>query len=232
MPLRREPSSPSLRRISTRSAFVAALVALTFVIAAPAPPAGADATSDWLTAINSYRAANGAGPLQLDGQLSALAQQHSQQMAVTGLGHTGDLTAGVTATWANLAENVGQGTTFDSVWSAFQNSPGHRANLLNPNFTHVGIGLVTIGTPGTTGSQLWVTHRFMALGTPAPPPPVYVPPPPAPAPAPRAPAPPRTAPPPPVTTTTVPAPEPVIVPAASAPDRAAAVLDALHRIDR
>lgn len=235
MSLRCEPSSPPLRRIRTISVVVAALVALTLLVATPATPAGADATTDWLTAINSYRGVNGLAPLQLDGQLSALAQQHSQEMAGSGLHHTGDLTAGITAPWARLAENVGQGTTFDAVWDAFKNSPGHRANLLNPELTHVGIGVVTVGVPGTTGSQIWVTHRFMAIGAPAAPAPVYVLPSPDPAPPVAAPAPRRTAPttvaPPPVTTT-VPEPEPVIVPAASAPDRAAAVLDALHRIDR
>jgi uncharacterized protein YkwD len=38
------------------------------------------------------------------------------------------------------------------------NSPPHRANILDPAFTHVGIGCATDGT-GT----IWVTEDFVGL---------------------------------------------------------------------
>lgn len=239
MSQRREPSSPSLRRIRTVSAFVAVLLAATIAIAVPANPAGANDAQAWLGQVNSFRASQGLAPLQVDSQLSGLAQQQAQVMARNGqLSHTGNLSAGVTANWTKLGENVGMGVSVDVIMAAFLSSAPHRANLVDGAYTHIGIGIVV------DGATQWVVHRFMGVAS-APPPvapqpqpqpapePVYVPPPtprPTAPPTTRAPAPTTTAPP-----TTVPAPpepEPVVVPAASAPDRAAAVLDALHRFER
>ena len=237
MSQRCELPSPSSRRIRTLSALIAAVVLTALVVSVPASPAGADA--DWLQTINTYRIQNGRAPLQLDTQLSGLAQQQAQSNASRGaLAHTPNLAAGVSAGWLRLGENVGRGTSRELIWNAFLGSAPHTANLLDAGFTHVGIGVVY------SGGEEWVVHRFMAVGAPAPPPPepepapepVYVPPV-TQAPAPRVTTPPPTAPPVTVpitttTTTTIPVPEPVVVPAASAPDRAAALLDALHGIER
>jgi uncharacterized protein YkwD len=40
-----------------------------------------------------------------------------------------------------LAENIGRGSTAEEVHSMLLDSPGHRANALDPNLTHVGIGV-------------------------------------------------------------------------------------------
>jgi uncharacterized protein YkwD len=41
------------------------------------------------------------------------------------------------------AENIAQGqTTASQVVNAWMNSSGHRANILNKNFTHIGVGFV------------------------------------------------------------------------------------------
>jgi hypothetical protein len=120
------------------------------------------------------------------------------------------------------------------IWQAFMGSSQHRTNILDPDFTHVGVGVVI-----DINGQLWVTQRFMRSGSGAPaPPPAPAPVAPAPAPAPVAPAPaPRVAPPaaPPATTappTTVAAPvEEPPPPAPASPGRVAIVLDALHQLD-
>jgi len=233
MSLRREPSSPSLRRIRTLSAVIALALAATLFAAVPATPASANDVPSWLGTINSFRQSRGLAPLQVDAELAGLAQQQAQANANSGrLAHTPNLAAGVSANWTKLGENVGMGLNLDIIWDAFLNSPPHLANLVDPAYTHIGIGVVI------NGNTQWVTHRFMGVGAAPPvvvepqPQPVYVPP------APRPTAPPTTRPAP--TTTVpvtvpepdpVPAPEPVVVPAASAPDRAAALLDALHRFE-
>lgn len=238
MSKRCELPSPPARRIRTLSALIAVLVAATFFAAVPATPAGADDVSDWLSTINGYRSANGLPQLQYDAQLSGLAVQQAQANAGAGrLAHTPNLAAGVSANWSKLGENVGMGLSTPIIWDAFLNSSPHRANLLDPAFTHIGIGVVM------SGSTQWVTHRFMAVGAAAPAPPPPPPPQPEPVSVPPPTQPPRivtpapTVPPtvaPTIPTTvpvTVPEPEPVVVPAASAPDRAAALLDALYRIE-
>lgn len=240
MSQRCELPSPPARRIRTLSALIAVLVAATFFAAVPATPAGADDVSDWLSTINGFRSANGLAPLQYDGQLSGLASQQAQANASSGrLAHTPNLAAGVSANWSKLGENVGMGLTTPIIWDAFLDSAPHRTNLLDPGFTHIGIGVVV------SGNAQWVTHRFMAVGASAPAPApapqpqpepqpqpqlVYVPPPTQP---PRIVAPAPTVPPtvPPTVRVTIPEPEPVVVPAASAPDRAAAMLDALYRFE-
>jgi uncharacterized protein YkwD len=43
-------------------------------------------------------------------------------------------------------ENIAMGQrTPEEVVTAWMNSPGHRANILNANFTHLGVGYVASG---------------------------------------------------------------------------------------
>ena len=44
--------------------------------------------------------------------------------------------------WSAWAENLAVGqTSSTAVFNAWRNSAGHRANMLNPAFTHLGVGL-------------------------------------------------------------------------------------------
>jgi hypothetical protein len=60
-------------------------------------------------------------------------------------------------------ENVGYGGSVDAVETAFENSPHHRENELNPRFSLVGIG-VAVDDSGLT----WVAQEF-SQGAPTPP---------------------------------------------------------------
>jgi hypothetical protein len=217
------------------------LSSLTAVATAPHVSAGPADEQAFLGLINGLRSARGLGPLTVDANLTQLAQQHTVEMANgQHLEHTSALAAGVTTPWQKLGENVGFGSNLNLVWNAFLNSPGHLANLVDPAYNAVGIGVTVDGN-----GILWTTHRFMQTATPAPPP--FVPPPaprppvtaprPAPVPAPvavpqrpqpvvtvPATAPPTTVaePPPPVAE-----PEPTLSPAV--PDSVASLLDALHQ---
>jgi uncharacterized protein YkwD len=149
-----------------------------------AAPAGAitPAEQDYVNQVNALRTGLGLRPLIVDANLTVLAQQHTQEMAASqDLHHTADLVAGVSSTWEKLGENVGFGSNTPLVWNAFLNSPHHYENLVDPAFTHIGVGVVV----DANGLQ-WTTHRFMTLAAPTPPP--FVPPAPVaqPAPAPAA----------------------------------------------
>jgi hypothetical protein len=162
--------------------------------------------ADFVGRINALRASRGLGALTVDPQLTSLARSWAQTMAGQGrIFHASSLSAGVTANWSKLGENVGTGGEIGSLFQAFVDSPSHYANLVDPKFTHVGVGVVV------SGNVMFTTHRFMALG----PPPAPAPPPtaaPAPAPPPSAPpttaAPTTTVPPTTTTTTTTAPPEP------------------------
>jgi uncharacterized YkwD family protein len=64
--------------------------------------------------------------------------------------------------WTAYGENIAAGQrTPAAVMEAWMNSPGHRANILSPKFTHLGVGYA----PGTSDSRYrsyWV-QEFVRL---------------------------------------------------------------------
>lgn len=135
------------------------LLAFISVVGPTSRPAGAQSSDAgaYLSKINALRASVGAAPLQLDGNLSSLAQGWAQHLADQGaLSHAGDLSTGVSGSWAKLGENVGLGPDTNTIFNAFVNSSGHYANLVDPAFTHIGIGIVWVGP------MQYTAHRFLA----------------------------------------------------------------------
>jgi uncharacterized protein YkwD len=103
-----------------------------------------------LAAINKFRADNGAQALVLDDRLArAAAMQSKAQAARSWIGHDGPggstpkaraLSAGFHAKIAS--ENVASGQkSFADVLRFWEESPGHRTNLLRPNVTAIGIAM-------------------------------------------------------------------------------------------
>ncbi len=168
------------------------IVALAAAVASASPASSADLSpgeeSEFVALVNSHRSGAGLPPLTVHNELVEASRSWSHQMAAAGqISHANPISAGITADWQKLGENVGVGPSVASVMDAFMNSPGHRANVLDPAYTHLGVGVVR------EGDVLYTTHRFMQLASepaPAPPPP---PPTEAPAPPPTAPQPPPTA---------------------------------------
>lgn len=140
-----------------------------------------DLEAEFLAHLNRIRAEHGLGSLSAHGELTTASRNWSAHLAsINDLAHESDLSRGLSADWRRLGENVGTGPEVAAMMQAFMNSPAHKKNILEPGFTHVGIGVVI------SGKVMFTTHRFMEL-MPAPAPP----PPPAPAP-PVAPPPPPT----------------------------------------
>jgi hypothetical protein len=199
-----------------------------------AEAAGGGAVSAFVGQVNALRATRGLAPLQLDGELSGVAQSWSDNMAANGdISHNGAFGSQVSAPWVKLGENVGVGPDVDSLMRAFINSPAHLHNLIDPDFNYIGIG-VTLGADG----QMYTTHDFMSLPdeAPAPPPAPEPEPASAPDPAPAASAPTRSSAPP-SAPASDPAPEaappaPVVPVAPAAPERVLAVLADLRLVDQ
>lgn len=194
-------------------------MAATPVQATPENPAGDE--NAFVASLNATRAKGGLAPLAVDGELRSLARDWAAQMAAAGhISHANPISAGVTTDWRKLGENVGTGGNVTVIMNAFIASPGHYANIMDSEFTRVGVGVVWVG------NALYTVHRFMKVAgeqpSPAPaegPPPAVTEPP---ATAPRATAPSSTSPT--TTSTTTPPPLP---PSASA-TRVASVLAALR----
>jgi len=115
------------------------------------------APGTWLSRINGFRAANGQVRLAEDYQASQVAQAWTQRMVTYNtLSHNPSYGTQVTTPWFRIGENVGYGGSEATLFQAFLNSPGHRANLLRPEYNRVGIGQVA------ANGRLWTTHVFIA----------------------------------------------------------------------
>ena len=53
-----------------------------------------------------------------------------------------------------------------SVMAGWMNSPGHRANILNSKFTHLGFGIYSLGTDSIYDGYIW-TQNFGSGGAPS-----------------------------------------------------------------
>jgi Cysteine-rich secretory protein family len=162
-------------RVRRASKWVAmlSLVATALVgSAALASPAFASPTGDLSVATNASRTSNGLPALALNAQLSAVAQAWADQLAAAGvLSHNPALRNQV-SDWSVLGENVGMAGDVPTVQTAFMASPPHRANILDPRYTQMGVGSATSIYPSCGCKVLWVVVDFrrpMSVATPSAP---------------------------------------------------------------
>jgi uncharacterized protein YkwD len=111
-------------------------------------------------AINASRAAAGLPPLRenlkLDMKADAWARTMRDQCRIW---HS-TLADGAPTEWRKLGENVGMGGAIEQVHVAYMNSPGHRANILDPSFTQIGTAAVWGTCRGYR--TVFTVHEFMA----------------------------------------------------------------------
>lgn len=150
--------SPTTPAIATPLPAVSPSVAITSPVPSvaatpPTPTLAAAPIPDFVQRVlnltNQFRAANGLAPLQLNIELDAAALGHSQEMALNDYFDHNGLNGTTPASRMNqvgysssmYGENIAAGyDTPEEVVQGWIDSPGHRANLLNPSFTEVGIG--------------------------------------------------------------------------------------------
>jgi uncharacterized protein YkwD len=157
-------SAPSSRQAAAQQAAALALASL---------------TPDELLILqqtNSYRVSHGLAPLTVNPLLQQMAHGHAVNMGTqdkygdTGTnGHILDghdvvwRAAAVGYRWGALGENVAWSSTFSApaqeLMNEWWNSPEHQANILNPNFTEIGVGVAQ----GASGR----TYGVVDFGTPA-----------------------------------------------------------------
>lgn len=98
---------------------------------------------------NKYRTQNGLSKLAVDSKLTATAQDKAEDMATKRyFSHTSpaygspfDQMKQAGINYRRAAENIAMGQrSAAEVVKAWMDSPGHRANILDRNLTHIGIG--------------------------------------------------------------------------------------------
>jgi uncharacterized protein YkwD len=134
-------------------------VNLPYKVANPRPRP--DLEAQMLVLVNKERATAGLRPLAPDPELTEVARRHSADMFARGYfahdtpegldpfarmreAHVRYLTAG---------ENLALAPTLQVAQSGLMNSPGHRANILHPQFGRLGIGILDGGIRGLMVSQ-------------------------------------------------------------------------------
>ena len=124
------------------------------------PPQTASSEGRLFSSLNRERAALGLPALQWDDALASGARQHAVRMAqLDQMSHQlpgeSDLLTRLTASGARfsvIAENVAIGPDPGVIHSMWMHSPGHRANILSPELTAVGIAVVQ-GSSGLFATQ-------------------------------------------------------------------------------
>jgi uncharacterized protein YkwD len=142
----------------------------------PLPPArsssgavhGADTGPDavagaMLDLVNAARAEAKLDPLAADDALAAVARAHAADMEANHyFAHVSPTTGDVAdrlrrakLRWRVFGENLAAGASAEDMHRGLMGSPGHRANILEPRFTNVGIGIVVSGS-GSAASLIAV----------------------------------------------------------------------------
>jgi len=134
-------------------------VNLSFRVAAPR--IDADAETQMLTLVNRARAENGLEPVEVDPTIRDVARAYSTTMFQQGFfahidqnGATPfDRMRAGGATFRAAGENLALAPTVQIAHDGLMNSPGHRANILNPRYRRIGIGVADGGMHGKMFTQ-------------------------------------------------------------------------------
>ena len=120
------------------------------------------AEAEFVARINALRTSQGLSAFEVHPVLVAKARAWAETMSDAGRIWHSALSDGITVDWQKLGENVGMGGSVDGLHRAFVASPGHYANLVEPNFRYVGIGIAM------KGNTIYVSEVFMNLMEPKP----------------------------------------------------------------
>jgi uncharacterized protein YkwD len=154
-----------VREISNElDAYVVRLVTIAFLVAVlfssprisvNAVPQTFNAERALLESANRERVAQGLAPLHWNANLAAAAHAHALLMAqrntlshqFSGEAPLQDRARSAGARFTEVAENVAEGPSAEMIHASWMHSPPHRANLLDPELTDIGIAIAA-GAPG------------------------------------------------------------------------------------
>ena len=134
-------------------------VSLPFTVANPRPRP--DLEARMLDLVNRERATAGLKPLAADPELTEVARRHSTDMFARGyFAHETpegldpfDRMNQAKVRFLTAGENLALAPTVEIAHTGLMNSPGHRANILRPQFGRVGIGIMDGGIRGVMVTQ-------------------------------------------------------------------------------
>lgn len=118
-----------------------------------------------LKLINDARAQNNLAPLKVDMNLTNVARIKAQDMIDNNYfshnspkyGNPFDMMKSFGIKYIQAGENIAGNQSVENAENALMNSPGHRKNILSPDFTHIGIGIQKGGPYGNMFSQMFIS---------------------------------------------------------------------------
>ena len=134
------PTAHRMTRPVTRLAVVAIAASLMLLTACLRPQQG-----QALNALNHDRNTNGLRTLHTQWDAQNKAQAWAEKLARENTLYHSNLPDGIHVKWCSIGENVGYGPTVPAIETAYMNSPGHRANILDSKWNGVGVGYATNG---------------------------------------------------------------------------------------
>ncbi|MDI3534013.1 MAG: hypothetical protein PWQ82_378 [Thermosediminibacterales bacterium] len=117
-----------------------------------------------LELVNAERIKAGVPPLKPDLELTKIARLKSKDMIENNYfahnsptyGSPFDMLNSFGVSYRYAGENLAGAPDVERAHKALMNSPGHRSNILNPNFTHIGIGIAVGGPYGKMFTQTFI----------------------------------------------------------------------------
>jgi hypothetical protein len=123
-----------------------------------------EAEARMLALVNAERAGSGLRPLVADERIRDVARLHSEEMFRQGyFSHTSSQTGSPAdrlrqggVRFALAGENLAYAPTVDVAHAGLMESPGHRRNILMPEYSRIGIGVISAGLHGRMFTQNFV----------------------------------------------------------------------------
>lgn len=123
------------------------------------------AEQQMLKLLNDARVQNNLSPLIVDMELTNIARIKAQDMIDNNYfshnspkyGDPFDMMKAFGIKYVMAGENIAGNQDVQNAQNALMNSPGHRANILNPDFTHIGLGIQKGGPYGNMFSQMFIS---------------------------------------------------------------------------
>lgn len=121
-----------------------------------------------LQMVNQARQQHGLNPLILDPQVTQVAQIKSEEMVQRNYFSHNSPTYGSPANmlktfgvkYTRSGENLAKAASVTNAFNNLMNSDGHRRNILNPSYTHIGLG-VDRHPSGVSGGHYVFTQMFI-----------------------------------------------------------------------
>lgn len=115
--------------------------------------------------VNKSRAENNLPALKVDTALANVARTKSQDMIDNNYfshnsptyGSPFDMMKSFSIRYIKAGENIAGNQTVQAAHDALMKSPGHRANILSKDYTHIGIGIVEGGSYGNMFTQMFIS---------------------------------------------------------------------------